>query len=79
VSEFDIPRLGSRIDAVVVAGATVLPIEFKIGEAHFDRCAHDQAWDYALDLKNFHAASQGHDLSTRLRRRWPASWRPAGT
>lgn len=55
--EFDVPRLGSRIDAVVVAGAAVIPIEFKVGERQVRRADRDQAWDYGLDLKNFHAAS----------------------
>lgn len=26
--EFDVPRLGSRIDAVIVVGAVVFPVEF---------------------------------------------------
>jgi hypothetical protein len=55
--EFEVPRLGSRIDAVVVAGPAVFPIEFKCGEQQFTVAAHNQAWDYALDLKNFHLAS----------------------
>jgi len=33
--EFEVPRLGSRIDAVIVSGAAVLPIEFKCGESEF--------------------------------------------
>jgi hypothetical protein len=57
--EFDVPRLGSRIDAVVVSEAAIVPIEFKAGEDRFHRADFDQAWDYGLDLKNFHAAS--HD------------------
>jgi hypothetical protein len=59
--EFTIPRMGRRIDAVLLIGSLVLAIEFKIGEELFDRTALDQAWDYALDLKNFHEAS--HDVS----------------
>jgi hypothetical protein len=55
--EFNIPRMGKRIDAVVVSGAVVFVIEFKVGEKHFARADLDQVWDYALDLKNFHEAS----------------------
>ncbi len=55
--EFEVPRLGSRIDAVVVAAGIVSPIEFKCGEAQFTTAAYNQAWDYGLDLKNFHHAS----------------------
>lgn len=58
--EFDIPRMGRRIDVVIVAGAVVFVIEFKIGANRFDRAAINQVWDYALDLKNFHETS--HDL-----------------
>jgi hypothetical protein len=57
--EFDIPRLGSRVDAVVLTGSAIIPIEFKTGEHHYYPGDYNQAWDYALDLKNFHAASHG--------------------
>jgi hypothetical protein len=59
--EFNIPRLGSRVDAVLLIGPVVFVVEFKVGEATFDRAAVDQVWDYALDLKNFHEAS--HQVS----------------
>ena len=55
--EFNIPRMGRRIDAVLLVGPVVFVIEFKVGESEFDRAAVDQVWDYALDLKNFHEAS----------------------
>jgi hypothetical protein len=55
--EFVVPRIGSRIDAVVIAGSTILVLEFKVGADQFGEAAYTQAWDYALDLKNFHAAS----------------------
>ena len=60
--EFDIPRLGSRVDAVVVSGSALLPIEFKVGEKSFTRLDLNQAWDYALDLKNFHSASHAASI-----------------
>ena len=59
--EFNIPRMGRRIDVVLVVGPAVVAIEFKVGEKTFDRSAIDQVWDYGLDLKNFHEAS--HDAS----------------
>jgi len=55
--EFNIPRMGRRIDAVLVSSGIVFVIEFKVGKEAFDRAAVDQVWDYALDLKNFHEAS----------------------
>ena len=59
--EFNIPRMGRRIDAVLLIGPIVFVIEFKVGESTFERAAVDQVWDYALDLKNFHEAS--HSVS----------------
>lgn len=55
--EFTIPRLGRRIDAVLLIGTAVMVVEFKVGQKDFDRAAIEQVWDYALDLKNFHEAS----------------------
>ncbi|HTQ78045.1 MAG TPA: DUF2075 domain-containing protein [Burkholderiales bacterium] len=55
--EFNIPRMGARIDAVLLVGPIVFVLEFKVGAKTFDRGAIDQVWDYGLDLKNFHAAS----------------------
>ncbi len=55
--EFVLPRLGRRIDVVLIIDHLVFVLEFKVGEATFARSAIDQVWDYALDLKNFHAAS----------------------
>jgi Schlafen group 3, DNA/RNA helicase domain len=55
--EFNIPRMGRRIDAVLLIGPALFVLEFKVGESVFERSAVDQVWDYALDLKNFHEAS----------------------
>jgi hypothetical protein len=59
--EFNIPRMGRRVDVILVIGPLVFALEFKVGERAFDRAAIDQVWDYALDLKNFHEAS--HNVS----------------
>src|SRR4051794_931622 len=55
--EFSIPRMGRRIDAVLLVGPVVFAVEFMVGALSFDRDSVDQVWDYALDLKNFHEAS----------------------
>lgn len=55
--EFNVPRIGSRIDAVLISGPAIFVMEFKVGEKDFKRDDLNQAWDYALDLKNFHKAS----------------------
>jgi hypothetical protein len=57
--EYSIPRLGKRIDAILVVAHALFVIEFKVGEKYFSRSGLDQVWDYALDLKNFHETS--HD------------------
>ncbi len=55
--EYSIPRMGQRIDVVLLIGAIIFVLEFKIGEDKFTSYAIDQVWDYALDLKNFHEPS----------------------
>jgi hypothetical protein len=57
--EFTIPRMGRRIDAVVIIGPVIFVLEFKVGEATFHTQDLDQVVDYALDLHNFHEGS--HD------------------
>ena len=55
--EFSIPRMGQRIDAVVLIGSVIFILEFKVGEKDYTSYAIDQVMDYALDLKNFHETS----------------------
>ncbi|HYF54376.1 MAG TPA: DNA/RNA helicase domain-containing protein, partial [Salinarimonas sp.] len=55
--EFNVPRVGKRIDVVAVIRHVLFVIEFKVGESVFGAGALDQVWDYALDLKNFHETS----------------------
>ncbi len=55
--EFEIPRLGRRIDAVVILGPAIFVLEFKVHAKTFSRGALDQVWDYALDLASFHETS----------------------
>ncbi len=57
--EFVVPRIGSRIDVVLIVGPAIYIIEFKVGEKEIKRDDLNQVWDYALDLKNFHRASHG--------------------
>jgi len=57
--EYSIPRMGSRIDVLLLIGPVIFVLEFKIYEQTFHKQAIDQVWDYGLDLKNFHETS--HD------------------
>jgi hypothetical protein len=55
--EFEIPRIGKRVDAILVLNGSILVLEYKVGAKSYDSASIDQAYDYALDLKNFHKAS----------------------
>jgi DUF2075 family protein len=58
IFEYDIPRLGKRIDVVLLYRGIVFCMEFKVGESKILEKDVDQVLDYALDLKNFHRFSQ---------------------
>ena len=58
IFEYDIPRLGKRIDVVLLYRGIVFCLEFKVGESKIFEADVDQVLDYALDLKNFHKFSQ---------------------
>lgn len=55
--EFSIPRMGKRVDCLLIIKNIVFVIEFKVGEKEFLNHNVEQVWDYALDLKNFHKPS----------------------
>lgn len=58
VFEYDIPRLGKRIDVVLLLNGIIFCLEFKAGESRILEADMDQVLDYALDLKNFHKFSE---------------------
>ncbi len=64
--EYSIPRMGKRIDVVLIIGSTIFIFEFKVGDKEFSSSAVDQVWDYALDLKNFHSSSHDHFIAPVL-------------
>ncbi|MCD6066941.1 MAG: hypothetical protein K0S33_1767 [Bacteroidetes bacterium] len=64
--EFSIPRMGKRIDVVLVVNNVIFILEFKVGEKVFQAHSIDQVWDYALDLKNFHETSQANLIAPIL-------------
>ncbi|WP_290236081.1 DNA/RNA helicase domain-containing protein, partial [Bacteroides acidifaciens] len=59
IFEYDIPRLGKRIDAVLLLRRIIFCLEFKVGQKDALQSDVEQVMDYALDLKNFHRYS--HD------------------
>jgi len=63
--EYSIPRMGQRIDVVILIGSVIFVLEFK-SEAEFQSHALEQVWDYALDLKNFHEPSHNKYIAPIL-------------
>ena len=59
IFEYDIPRLGKRIDVVLLLRGIIFCLEFKVGQKDAFQADVEQVMDYALDLKNFHRYS--HD------------------
>ncbi|MFM2386766.1 MAG: hypothetical protein RL660_1523 [Bacteroidota bacterium] len=55
--EFSIPRMGKRVDCLLIIRNIVFVLEFKVGEKEYLNQNIEQVWDYALDLKNFHKPS----------------------
>src|SRR4051794_38265319 len=55
--EYPLLRLGRRIDGILVTGAAILVLEFKVGDKPVAEGDRRQVEDYALDLQDFHAGS----------------------
>lgn len=66
IFEYDIPRLGKRIDVVLLLRGIVFCLEFKVGESSILEADIDQVLDYALDLKNFHKFSEDRIIAPVL-------------
>ena len=60
IFEYDIPRLGKRIDVVLLLRGLIFCLEFKVGQKDALQSDVEQVMDYALDLKNFHRYSHDH-------------------
>lgn len=59
IFEYTIPRMGKRVDVVVLYQNIVFLLEFKCGDTEYRQTTCDQVYDYALDLRNFQKES--HD------------------
>lgn len=58
IFEYDIVRLGKRIDVILLIRHMVFSLEFKNGKEVFTAQDAQQAEDYAIDIKNFHKESE---------------------
>ena len=57
IFEYTIPRMGKRVDNVVLYKNIVFLLEFKVGDGEYRQSTYDQVFDYALDLRNFQKES----------------------
>lgn len=64
--EFSIPRMGKRIDNILIVEDKIFLIEFKVGDTVHQKYALEQVMDYTLDLKNFHEGSHNETLIPML-------------
>lgn len=55
--EFSIPRMGKRVDNVLLIDDFIFVVEFKVGDTEYQKHAIEQTVDYCLDLQNFHEGS----------------------
>ncbi|MDB9720540.1 DUF2075 domain-containing protein [Winogradskyella sp.] len=55
--EFTIPRMGKKVDNIIIVDDCVFVVEFKVGDDSYGKHAETQVIDYCLDLSNFHEGS----------------------
>lgn len=66
IFEYAIPRLGKRVDVVLLLQGVVFCVEFKVGKKDALQEDLEQVLDYALDLKNFHLYSADRPIAPIL-------------
>jgi hypothetical protein len=57
--EYQIPARPKRLDAVLLDGAGIIAIEFKVGSAEFQAADKWQLLEYCWNLRDFHHESEG--------------------
>ena len=62
IFEYTIPRLGRRIDNVLIINGIIIILEFKVGTDIYNSDAEVQARNYALDLSYFHKESHNRKI-----------------
>ena len=62
IFEYTIPRMGKRVDVVLLYKNIVFLLEFKCGDKEYRQSTYDQVYDYALDLRNFQKESHNKRL-----------------
>lgn len=62
IFEYTIPRIGNRIDNIVIYKGIIFLLEFKVGEKKYPSYSIEQVTDYAFDLSCFHKESHNRLL-----------------
>ena len=62
IFEYTIPRIGNRVDNIVIYKGIIFLLEFKVGEKKYPSYAIEQVTDYAFDLSCFHKESHNRLL-----------------
>lgn len=62
IFEYIIPRIGNRVDNIVIYEGIIFLLEFKVGEKKYPSYAIEQVTDYAFDLSCFHKESHNRLL-----------------
>lgn len=62
IFEYTIPRIGNRIDNIIIYKGIIFLLEFKVGEKKYPSYAIEQVTDYAFDLSCFHKESHNRLL-----------------
>lgn len=60
--EFTIPRMGKRVDNILIIDNCIFVLEFKIGSEIYDNSSKEQTYNYGLDLNNFHEGSHNQNI-----------------
>lgn len=60
--EFSIPRMGKRVDNILIINDIIFVLEFKVGDNQYQKQSTEQVIDYCLDLQNFHEGSHHEKL-----------------
>lgn len=60
--EFSIPRMGKRVDNILIINDLIFILEFKVGDNQYHKHYIEQVIDYCLDLQNFHEGSHHEKL-----------------
>lgn len=60
--EFLVPRMGKRVDNILIINDLIFVLEFKVGDNQYQKHSIEQVVDYCLDLQNFHEGSHHEKL-----------------